>query len=264
MPRRCSQIISIADMSDLLVLCYHSVSNEWPAKIATTPVEFERQMRLLVARGYRGARFGDAMTGAAAGKTLAVTFDDGYRSVVEVAFPILTELGLVGSVFVPTDFVGTDGPMRWPGIEQWADGASTAELLAMSWEELDQLIEAGWEVGSHSRSHARLTQLDDAALSAELRGSRELCEHRLGTRCRSIAYPYGDVDARVVSAAEHAGYQAGAALVPPFRALEPLRWPRMGIYKDSLNRFRVKVSPTGRRVGRRLVGTAGRRHVDRA
>ena len=54
-------------MSDVLVLCYHAVSPRWPADLSVTPEAFERQLQLLVGRGYRGATFHDAVTSPADG-----------------------------------------------------------------------------------------------------------------------------------------------------------------------------------------------------
>jgi len=186
-------------MSDVLVLCYHAVSERWPADLSITPRALEEQLELLVRRGYRGATFTDAVTSPPDGKVLAITFDDAYRSVLELGLPILERLGLPGSVFVPTDYAGSERPMSWPGIEQWCEGEFERELVPMSWEELGGLAGRGWEVGSHTCSHPHLTELDDSELDDELRGSKAVCEDRLGRRCESIAYPYGDHDLRVAT-----------------------------------------------------------------
>ena len=53
---------------------------------------------------------------------MAITFDDGYRSVLELALPILEELGVPATLFVPTDYIGSERPMSWPGIERWTGG----------------------------------------------------------------------------------------------------------------------------------------------
>jgi peptidoglycan/xylan/chitin deacetylase (PgdA/CDA1 family) len=230
-------------MSDVLVLCYHAVSEHWPADLSVTPERLEEQLGLLVRRGYRGATFHQAVVAPPARRTLAVTFDDAYRSVIELAFPILSRLSLPGSVFVATDFAGKS-PMAWPGIDRWLGGPHEPELAGMSWSELAQLADAGWEIGSHTSSHPHLTQLDEASLAAELHGSREACEERLGRPCRSLAYPYGDVDDRVVEAAREAGYETAGTLPKRFLRPRPLEWPRVGIYHgDDARRFRVKVSP---------------------
>jgi peptidoglycan/xylan/chitin deacetylase (PgdA/CDA1 family) len=236
-------------VSDVLVLCYHAVSERWPADLSVTPSRFERQIELLVSRGYRGATFHQAVHSPPSRRTLAVTFDDSYRSVIRLALPILSRLGIPGTVFVPTGYAGREDPMSWPGIEQWVGGEHEDELLPMSWEELDSLSARGWEVGSHTRTHPHLTRLDDAALSDELRRSREDCETSLGRPCRSLAYPYGDTDRRVVEATREAGYSAAAALPSPLHPEAALDWPRIGVYhRDDEARFRRKVSPAIRRL----------------
>ena len=233
----------------MLVLCYHAISDGWPADLSVTHRQLEKQLRFLVAQGYRGATFNEAVNDPPAKKTLAVTFDDAYRSVLRLAYPVLSSLGLPGTVFVATDFVDSESPMSWPGIEQWRGGPFEVELSCMSWQELGWLGDAGWEIGSHSRSHPRLTTIDDQSLATELCGSRELCEERLRRPCHSLAYPYGDVDLRVIEAAQEAGYRVAADLPDRFSSTSPLRWPRVGIYRqDTDRRFRLKVSRTVRRL----------------
>jgi len=235
--------------ADLLVLCYHAVSERWPADLSITPANLSAQLDLLSARGYRGVTFTEAVLGPPEGKAVAVTFDDAYRSVLELGEPILARLGWPATVFVPTDYAGGERPMSWPGIDQWAGGQFDRELVPMSWEELDRLAGGGWEIGSHTCSHPRLTALDDAALADELQRSKSVCEDRLGRPCESIAYPFGDHDPRVAEAACHAGYRAAGTLPSRMDARDPLRWPRVGVYYgDDLRRFKAKVSPLIRRL----------------
>src|SRR3954451_1916783 len=102
-------------MSDVLVLCYHALSDDWPAALSTTPERFEAQLRLLIERGYRPATFEQAVGEPLAERTFAVTFDDAYRSVLALAHPIMERLGVPGTVFVPTDWAGREQPMTWDG-----------------------------------------------------------------------------------------------------------------------------------------------------
>jgi peptidoglycan/xylan/chitin deacetylase (PgdA/CDA1 family) len=152
------------------------------------------------------------------------------------------------TVFAPTAYVGTDRAMSWPGIDVLFPAGRDDELLPMSWEELAELADAGWEIGSHTCSHPRLTRLGDDELRRELEASRAEIERRLQRPCPSLAYPYGDVDARVVAAAAAAGYAVGANGRPHDRRPQPLRWPRIAVYGiDARWRFGLKVSPTVRR-----------------
>ena len=236
-------------VSDVLVLCYHAVSETWTAPLSIEPDRLERQVEELLRRGYTGATFSRAVTDPPARRTLAVTFDDAYQSVIDLALPILQRLRIPASVYVPTDFPDIGKPMSWPGIEEWLGTPHEHELIPASWNSIADLAEIGWEVGSHSCSHPRLTELDDESLSRELADSREVVEERLGRRCTTLAYPYGDVDARVVAAARDAGYREAAALPAGMHPRRPLEWPRVGIYyADRGWRFRLKASPLVRRL----------------
>lgn len=237
--------------SDALVLCYHALSESWPAALNVTPDAFEQQLDLLVSRGYRGVTLSEVVRGGDGGKRVAITFDDGYRSVVERGRPALEARGFVATVFVVTSAMGAEKPMSWPGIDHWPVERYGDDLMPASWEELASLAEAGWEIGSHTQTHPRLTQLPDADLAAELGGSRERCERLLGLPCDSLAYPYGDVDARVIAAAAENGYRRAATLPARLTEPTPLAWPRVGVYHgDSLRRFKLKVSPSIRRLRR--------------
>jgi peptidoglycan/xylan/chitin deacetylase (PgdA/CDA1 family) len=236
-------------MGEVMVLCYHAVSPTWEAPLCVTPELLERQLTMLVRRGWRGITFRDAMTGAPFARNLAVTFDDAFASVFTAAYPILASLGLPGTVFAPTSFMSERRPLAWPGIEHWLATSRASELRSMSWEDLGTLRQDGWEIGSHTRTHPRLTSLDQAVLTAELAESRHEIAENLGAPCETIAYPYGDVDGRVADAAQQVGYLAGASLARNLTALGPFRWPRVGVYhSDVMWRFRLKANGTVRRL----------------
>jgi peptidoglycan/xylan/chitin deacetylase (PgdA/CDA1 family) len=239
-------------MADVLVLCYHAVSERFPAPLSVTPEAFERQLQLLSRAGFQGATF-DAAVSRPSGRTVAVTFDDAYLSVLQLAKPLLDAVGFPATVYAPTAFLDTpERPLSWDGIEQWIGGEHERELLPMSWDQLGGLADAGWEVGSHTRTHPHLTTLDDEALRGELVRSREEVQERLGRACPTLAYPYGDYDERVVEAAGAAGYSAAGTLPGRLPRPRPLAWPRIGVYHaDDERRFRMKVS----RLMRRLRGS---------
>lgn len=244
-------------MSQPLVLCYHAVSESWDSELAVTPAQLRTQLGDLLARGYRPATFLDAVLAPPRSRVLAITFDDAYRSVFELARPVLAELGATASVYAPTDWIGSDRAMRWPGIDHWIGTTDEDELLPMDWDQLRELAAEGWEVGSHSCSHPRLTELDDASLRQELEDSRSACALGLGRPCETIAYPYGDVDERVAGAAGAAGYRAGGALPAAPHAASALLWPRVGVYRfDGKARLRLKTSPLVQRMRRLPIRTA--------
>jgi peptidoglycan/xylan/chitin deacetylase (PgdA/CDA1 family) len=205
------------------------------------------QLEMLIRHGYVGATFGDVIRGDITAKTVAVTFDDGFRSVFKHAFPVLSELGLRGTVFVPAGLIGLGVPMSWPGIDRWAGTEWEDELMPASWDELRQLRDAGWEIASHTWSHACLPDLNDDALATELGRSRERVAAEMGEPCETLAYPYGEYDSRVQAMAREAGYAAGATMHPGPDL--PYAWPRIGVYSmDEGFRYRLKASPAVRRL----------------
>ena len=236
---------------DTIVLCYHAVSDDWPAALSVTPEQFEFQIGLLASRGYRGATFTEAALEEQDEKVVAVTFDDAYRSVIELARPILDRHGFPGTVFVPTSYMDIEGPMAWDGIDEWLGGPYEDELRPMSWGQLRSLADAGWEIGSHTLTHPRLPALDDDALRSELVDSRRECARRMERDCTSIAFPYGEFDSRVIDEAKQAGYSAAAMLSDRLERTSRFECPRIGVYQvDGRRAFRIKVSPAVRRLRR--------------
>jgi peptidoglycan/xylan/chitin deacetylase (PgdA/CDA1 family) len=232
----------------MLVLCYHAVSPTWPAELSVTPDHLEAQIEHLSRHGYRGVTFSDAVLGRAGRKTVAITFDDGYASTINLARPILERFGMPATAFVPTDYMG-GGPMSWPGIDQWVGGEHEHELMPMTWNEIRELADAGWEIGSHTKTHPHLNEIEPDRLDEELGESRRVCEENLDRPCRSLAYPYGDYDERVIEAAQRTGYEAAGTLPARTPKPSPLAWPRVGIYyHDGMGIFRVKVSGTVQRM----------------
>jgi peptidoglycan/xylan/chitin deacetylase (PgdA/CDA1 family) len=237
----------IATRRRTVVLCYHAISERWPAALAVSEADLERQVRAFLSRGFEPTGFIDAISRPNRGKTLAITFDDAYRSVYDRALPVLRRLGATATLFVPTAHAGDGSVMSWPGIDGWVGGPWEPELEGATWGQIAELAAAGWEIGSHTRSHPRLTELGDAQLADELCGSKADCEERLDRACTSIAYPYGDVDARVALAARDAGYAVGASLPQRIEgsaaAPDPMRWPRVGVYRGD-DRARIALKAT--------------------
>ena len=249
---------------DRLVLCYHAVSATWPERYCVTPEALERHARRLLKRGYRGVTFAEAVAASDDERVFAMTFDDAYMSVRDNALPILDRLGVCATVFAVGGFA-EEGSLLDTAHGSWQDTEHASELRSLSWNELSRLADHGWEIGSHTMTHRKLTTLDDAELAAELGESKAACEAGTGRACVSVAYPYGDFDGRVAAAAMAAGYAQGATLWGGERGnSDPLQWPRVGIARHHSPRaFALKTSRSVRRartgrVGEALVGLAMR------
>lgn len=235
-------------MDDLLVLCYHGVSETWPEQTSVRPAALEEQLAALKRQGYRGATIGEALSTPLEGKVVVVTFDDALRSVGALAAPILERLGFPGTVYVPTSYVADDRPAAWPGFDRWSGTEHEDELRCMAWGELRALADSGWEIGSHTVTHPRLSRIDDAAIATELSHSKRACEEAMGRPCTSLAYPYSDYDGRAVRAAAEAGYRSAVSVPVRPASPVPLEWPRIGVFHDESAR-RLGVRIRSRRLG---------------
>jgi peptidoglycan/xylan/chitin deacetylase (PgdA/CDA1 family) len=230
-----------------IVVCYHAVSATWPSALAVSESLLAAQLSVLARRGYVGLTLADAERRRADGRlprrTLVITFDDGYASTLR-AKPILERLGFPATVFVVTGFVDSGELLSWPGVEHWTRSAHADELRSLTWHDLEELREAGWEVGSHTVSHPHLTGLSDIDLRNELELSRAAIADRLEV-CDTIAYPFSLADDRVAAAAARAGYAAGVTLTPSHVIDDRYLRPRVGLYPaDAGFRLRLKLSPS--------------------
>jgi peptidoglycan/xylan/chitin deacetylase (PgdA/CDA1 family) len=235
-------------LSDLLVVCYHGVSPSWGWRYSITPARLRAQIAGLLRRGYRPTTLSEAIASPPGERTLVVTFDDALSSLRTHALPALRALGVPATVFACTAWAGRDEPMRI-GADRWIGGPHERELVSLDWDDLAMLRDAGWQIGSHTRTHPRLTRVSDAELRRELTLSKDEIEARLGLECSALAYPHGDADDRVVAAAGAAGYAVACVAAAGAGAPHPLRWPRSVVLReDGRARFRAKTSRTVRRV----------------
>jgi peptidoglycan/xylan/chitin deacetylase (PgdA/CDA1 family) len=239
-----------------LVLCYHAVSEDWPHALSVGLETFEQQLTGLLRRGFRAAAAHELLRDG--GRILHVTFDDAFRS-VEPAVPVLERLGIPATVFACSGFADGGRPLDIPELEEQAE-AYPDDLATMDWDALRSLADRGVEIGSHTVSHPHLPRLTDAELQRELRESRERIADELARPCRYLAYPFGDEDARVRSAAAAAGYDAAFALPGREDRIDRFALPRIGVYRrDSPVRLRLKTAQLRRPVAAILRMTGQRR-----
>jgi len=159
------------------ILAYHSVGQPLMGHNDVPPKLFRRQLEWAAARGYRFVPASDIARTGGQPMDLAITFDDGLRSVMTEAAPILKDFAAPWSLFVVTD---------------WSEGASpwsTDEVLG--WRDLERLAADGAEIGSHSASHPDFGQLDGPSAREELERSHAMIEARLGFAPISFAIPLG-------------------------------------------------------------------------
>jgi hypothetical protein len=145
------------------------------------------------------------------GRYFHLSFDDGFRNVFTNAAPILSALGVPAIVFVPTAIIDADREATRLYCLETTRYSAVIEM--MRWDDLRQMVSSGFEVGSHTRTHARLSTIsnDPGRLEYELAGSRHDIERALGRPCRYIAWPFGtrsDVDDASLRKVADVGFEA--------------------------------------------------------
>jgi peptidoglycan/xylan/chitin deacetylase (PgdA/CDA1 family) len=209
------------------VLCYHGVCPQPADEWSVTPSQLREQMAI-VARDFVPVTIEQVAAwvngrGTLPDRAMAVSFDDGYSDVHDHAAPILAEFGIRGAAFVSPEFSDRAASVPDVGYE--------ALRPIMGWKEVEALRDAGWTIGSHALTHARLSGLDEAAAREEIATSRERLRQRLGLEVTLLAYPYGTpgaVSPRDRAIAREAGYDAAFVAVTgaPTRGTDPFAIPR--------------------------------------
>jgi peptidoglycan/xylan/chitin deacetylase (PgdA/CDA1 family) len=199
------------------ILVYHRITDSPAPELryyAVRPATFRRQMTALRMAGWRTVDLGRLATARAGGEPLprrsfVVTFDDAYAELERDALPALRANGQTATVFACSERLGAAADdLRGPGEEIHEDAALMDVAALRRWRE------GGMAVGSHSATHRRLTDLDDAALAAEVGGSREGLAAALDAEVEHFAYPFGAYDERVVEAVGAAGYATAVTTDP--------------------------------------------------
>lgn len=131
-----------------------------------------------------GVRRVDA--GGASAAAIAFSFDDGFASNVAAA-EILEQQGATACFFVPVGFVGCPDVAAARAFFGMRDGVDEA---AMTWRDLEGLVERGHEVGNHTVTHRVLSSLPDDEVSEEIGRAREVLSSRLG-QGEHFAWPRG-------------------------------------------------------------------------
>lgn len=209
-----------------VILLYHHVSDDTPASTSVSPESFSRHLDYLNDNHFNVVKLEEIIARLRSGQplpenTVAITFDDGYRSVLTHAAPELKRRNFPFTVFVNPSYVKAGG-------------------IYLNWRELKEVQALGGGIQNHGYSHARLafpargetrTQWQERVADEITRAQREIAHH-LGQQSTLFAYPYGEfspdlatlvLDLGLTGLGQHSGavgYQSNLGGLPrhPFYA----------------------------------------------
>ncbi len=186
-----------------VVLVYHGVPPEQRRQFAQQMDDLLRWARP-VAADFKG-RLADGI------HHVAVTFDDGLRSFADNALPELQKRGIPSTLFVPAGNLGEEP--NWP--------CSIQNEVVMSAEEVRALPSALVTIGSHTMSHPRLADVDEATAWKELSESRNTLESLLGRPVKLFAFPHGKYNQTLIEMCCKLGYERVFTIEPALAFVTP-------------------------------------------
>lgn len=192
----------------LTIVGWHRIDGA-PGGLSTTPDELRRHLDAIEAGGWHVVSLPDAVRALAEDRlpagSIALTFDDGYASVAEVAWPLLLERGWPATLYAVSGFLSGSRTFEW-------DAPDDDDARVLDADGLRDLAAAGMHIGSHTVSHRWLPHLDDATVNLEVASSRAMLEDVLGVAVLDFAYPMGGWSQRVRDAVAAAGYRSAVTV----------------------------------------------------
>lgn len=191
---------------------YHEVAERSAPgfeKYTVTPRAFAAQMRWLARAGYSAIGLDAVLAQRARGTELprrpvVLTFDDGFRSCVEWAVPVLQAYDFTATFYLVVGLMGQ--------ASRWLRASHGFELPLIDWPTARRLADAGFHCGAHSMTHPHLQTLAPARCRYELVESRRIAEQELGREVGHLAYPFGSYDAPVRQMAADAGFRSACSV----------------------------------------------------
>lgn len=197
-PTRTLALVSVeAGNIEVPILLYHHVNSEISnSRYNIDPAVFEEQMKWLYDNHYKTITISNVASlilngGQMPSRPVVITFDDGNLDVFKIAYPILEKYGFVATFYV---------------VNQYVNGKNM-----ISTDQVKELIDQGWEIGSHSEHHQNLTA-ENADLETEIRLSKLHLADKLGVPINSFAYPFGSVNEEVITKTIRSGYTSAVGL----------------------------------------------------
>lgn len=182
------------------VLLYHDISDGFRDSYTISPSLFAAQMEWLNNNGFRAIALRDISRPPGNGKAVALTFDDGYASYMEYAFPLFREYGFHSTINVIGSLAGT----------YLQDGGNRPML---AWDEYRHLLQSGrvdigcHSYGLHSAARKGVMGVSGETLRQDLRTFRDVLRRETGRSTDILAWPYGLYDAKRIAIAREEGFR---------------------------------------------------------
>ena len=182
------------------ILIYHIIRDNTAGesymvhRMTVPPAMLDKEFKYLKDNDYHVVSLGDLVDNLQKNKILPskpviLTFDDGWEMGYKTAFPILKKYGYTATFFVFSNGIG--------------------RKHYLTWEEINEMQNAGMTIGGHSKSHPTLVDIhDENVLRIELVESKKIIKSHIGRTVDLFAYPFGHPNDEIIKVLKEAGYKA--------------------------------------------------------
>ena len=214
------------------IIMYHRIDDKSKvSSLSVCPENFHRQIEFLKIHNYNVVKLEELPDLMKKRKlprrTIAITFDDGYENNYTCAYPVLKEFGIPATIFIVPALVGTEGYLTWDQIVEMSESGVIS-------------------IGSHTMTHAWLSDLPEQKLDIEIFDSKRAIEGHLRKKVHSFSYPLGGFNSHVRDKVIKAGYRIAVATNPgkkyPKHDLFAMKRLRISKTSDNLLVFWIEIS----------------------
>lgn len=218
------------------ILQYHHVNTGTPAVTSISPDLFKQHLNLIESEGFSVLPLDSMIQSIKLGipfknKTLAITFDDNYRSIYDNAFPLLKEKNWPFTIFINPKTIRSNDH-------------SNNTSFTLSWKQLIEMKKSGATIANHTQNHWHLLKQDLSEsdfswrqrIQKDIESAQSMLEKNLGEAPKWVAYPYGEFNTRLKELMANMGYlgfsQQSGGINQTTNWQSIPRFPASGIYSN--------------------------------
>jgi peptidoglycan/xylan/chitin deacetylase (PgdA/CDA1 family) len=226
------------------ILTYHKIG-DCPIRSKTSwlyisPGDFRKMMGAAMRTRFQAVAIEDALQGQRAPVSrFVITFDDGYEGTLKHAAECIREHGFIAIQFLVADRLGR--------MNEWDFGVDPAVERLMDQTQIREWLALGHQIGAHTLTHPRLSQIPLSRAREEISASKKKLEDLFGVPVSHFSYPYGDYNQEAVRLVQEAGFHTACTTDPGCVQIggDPFRLNRLTVRKrefPSWVAFRVRKS----------------------
>lgn len=194
------------------ILMYHSIESMPRSTVMRSlhvpPKKFNFQMKLLKFLGYRGLSIRDLIPyirGEKFGKVVGITFDDGYQNNLRYAAPILKKNNFSATCYIVSEYMGMSNI--------WDLNHGITQNPLMNKSEIQQWLNYGMDIGSHTKKHFDLTSISYQRAELEINESKKELEEQFKVPVVDFCYPFGKFNNSISDIVQNAGYFSATTMI---------------------------------------------------